>query len=153
MRLDFRQDRNSMAKHRLCLALAGILTVVLCLTGACSGSEGEAISAKSDPVAVALEEALASGKPTVAGFVGRECDCKDMRPVLEDLEAEYEGVLNVVVVDVSEHKDLAGSYEIVMTPTEIIFDGRGAEITRYIGFQYKETIVSSVEDVEMPGDG
>lgn len=145
MRFDSRPDRTGTANHRLCLVLAGILIAVLCLTGACSGSGGDTSSAKSDPVAVALSEALASGRPTVVGFVGQECACKDMRPVLEALAVEYEGLLNVVIVDVSQHKDLAGSYEIVITPTEIVFDGTAQEVARYLGFQYGEYIVSQLE--------
>ncbi len=94
-----------------------------------------------------LDEALASGMPTLAGFVGDECGCKDMRPTLEELASEFDGRCNIVIVSAIDHKDLARQYEIILTPTQVFFDSSGQETTRHIGYWSKEEIVDQLEEL------
>lgn len=93
------------------------------------------------PTRSELEKALASGRPTVAGFVGQECGCKNMRPTLEDLAVEYDGICNVVIIDATENKDLAGQYAVVVTPTRVFLDSSGAETDRIVGSSTRAEIV------------
>ena len=65
-----------------------------------------------------------------------------MKPILEELAAEYKGKLNVVIVEVYEHMDLARQYQIMAIPTQIFFDSRGREITRHMGLWPKEEIIT-----------
>jgi len=94
-----------------------------------------------DLASIPLEQALSSGKPTLAEFGRGICiPCKEMKPILEALAAEYKDKLNIVIVEVDEHRDLTNQYRIMAIPTQIFFDGSGKEVTRHIGFWSKEEI-------------
>lgn len=95
---------------------------------------------------IPLEKALANGKSTLAEFGWRECiPCKEMRPILEELDQEYKGKLNVVIVEIPFHEDLAEKYGISVMPVQILFDNKGREIARHAGFLPKEAIVGQLE--------
>lgn len=95
---------------------------------------------------IPLEKALANGKSTLAEFGWRECiPCKEMRPILEELDQEYKDKLNVVIVEIPFHEDLAEKYGISVMPVQILFDNKGREIARHAGFLPKEAIVGQLE--------
>lgn len=68
-----------------------------------------------------------------------------MKPILEELAMEYKDKLNVVIVEVYEHKDLTNQYGIMAIPTQIFFDSSGKEITRHMGFWAKEEIIAQLK--------
>jgi thioredoxin 1 len=127
-----------MVNKKKCLILVFALMAVAVMSAACS----EATSSENP-----LDEALASGRPTLAGFVGDECDCKDMRPILEELATEYADRCNIVIIDVMDHKDLAGQYGIMLTPTQVFFDSGGQEMTTHIGYWPKWVIVEQLNEM------
>ena len=95
---------------------------------------------------IPLEKVLTNGKPTLAEFGWRECiPCKDMRPILEKLDQEYKGKLNVVIVEIPFNEDLAEKYGIMVMPVQIFFDSKGKEIVRHAGFLPKQEIVGQLE--------
>ena len=95
---------------------------------------------------VSLKEALSNGKPTLAEFGASTCiPCKQMKPILEQLAIEYEGKLNVVIVEVYQQMELTRSYRIMTIPTQIVFDSSGKEITRHIGLWPKEQIIAQLK--------
>jgi thioredoxin 1 len=97
---------------------------------------------------IPLEEALASGKPTLADFGYRVCEaCKAMAVIWQELAVEYQGKLNVVIVDVYEQKELTRQYRIMAIPTQIVFDSTGKEITRHMGFWPKEKILALLKEM------
>jgi len=123
---------------RLILLLALIFLTFLMVIS-CQSSEPNLAS-------VPLGQALSSGKPTLAEFGRGTCiPCKEMKPILEELAKEYEGKLNVVIVEVDEHRDLTNQYGIMVIPTQIFFDSSGEEITRHIGFWSKEEIIAQLK--------
>jgi len=142
-----------MAKRNVCLALAAALIVMLSMTTACPDGDSTTgtppTTEAPDVASTKLGDALTNGIPTLAGFVGKTCACQSMKPMLEQLAIEYEGKLNVVIVDVYEQKDLASQHQIVMIPTQIIFDSNGHEETRHIGALPKEAIISQLEKMGM----
>jgi len=94
-----------------------------------------------DLAAIPLEQALSSGKPTLAEFGSNKCiPCKMMKPILENLAIIYEDKLNVVIVEVYERMSLARQYKIMTIPTQILFDENGQEIYRHIGLWKMEEI-------------
>ena len=125
-----------VAVRRLLPVLLALLAILM-LSTACSKDSANSGNSTSTQ----LEEALASGKPTLAGFVGQECACKNIKPILEELAGEYDGRCNVVTIDVSEHKDLASQYGIMLTPTQVYFDSSGAEVERIVGASTKEEMI------------
>ena len=127
-----------MKTARLILLLALILLTFLMVIS-CQSSEPNLAS-------VPLGQALSSGKPTLAEFGRGTCiPCKEMKPILEELAMEYRDKLNVVIVEVDEHRDLTNQYGIMAIPTQIFFDSSGEEITRHIGFWSKEEIIAQLK--------
>ena len=122
----------NMTNRKVHLALAVALIAMPTVVSSCS---------QSSTSGSILDDALASGKPTLAGFVGQECACKNIKPILEELAGEYDGRCNVVTIDVSEHKDLASQYGIMLTPTQVYFDSSGAEVERIVGASTKEEMI------------
>ncbi|MFC1893279.1 thioredoxin family protein [Chloroflexota bacterium] len=99
-----------------------------------------------DLASIPLEQALSSGLPTLAEFGRGICvPCKAMKPILEELATEYEGKLNVVIVEIDDHMDQTREYGIMAIPTQIFFDGSGQEITRHVGFYAKDEIIAQLK--------
>jgi thioredoxin 1 len=93
-----------------------------------------------------LEKALASGKPTLAEFGWRKCiPCKEMRPILEELDKQYRDKLNVVIVEIPYHEDLAEKYGVNVMPVQIFFDSEGKEVDRHAGFLPKSDIIAALQ--------
>jgi len=120
---------------RLLPILLALLALVM-LSTACS--KDSANSDNSTPNE--LEEALASGKPTLAGFVGDDC-CQTITPTLEELAVDYDGTYNILIIETGEHKDLFNQYEITLTPTQVYFDSTGAEVERIVGRSTRDEMV------------
>jgi len=118
-----------------CLTVCAVLTICLVLLLGCNASS-----------TTPLEQALSSGTPTLAEFGRGICiPCKMMKPILEELAIEYEDKLNVVIVEIDEHRDLTNQYGIMAIPTQIFFDSSGKEVTRHMGFWPKEEIIAQLK--------
>jgi thioredoxin 1 len=48
-------------------------------------------------------------------------------------------------VEIDDHMDQTRQYGIMVIPTQIVFDSKGKEITRHIGFWPKEEIIAQLE--------
>ena len=127
--------RRGVAR-KLFPALLAILAISM-LPTACS--EDSANSDNSPPNE--LEEALASGRPTLAGFVGDDC-CQTITPTIEELAVDYDGTYNILIFEAGEQKDLFNEYDITLTPTQVYFDSTGAEVERIVGRSSKEEMVN-----------
>ncbi len=95
-----------------------------------------------------LEKALKSKKPTVVDFGAGYCmPCKMMLPILEELKKEYKDKANIIVLEISEYRDLAYKYKIKVIPTQIFFDKNGNEYWRHEGFLPKEEIIKKLKEL------
>ncbi len=140
-------------------ALFLVFAVLLFTTAICSGcnttvnqsttpTETLVGGNPSDISSISLEQALSSGSPTLAEFGRGICvPCKAMKPILEELAVEYKDKLNVVIVEVDEHRALTYHYGIMAIPTQIFFDRTGNEVTRHVGFWPKEEIIIQLEQM------
>jgi thioredoxin 1 len=132
-----------MGMKKICIWRVGAvaaLAALLLLTVACSVSD-DSPWAGSTP----LEEALTNGKPTVGEFGATTCiPCKRMKPIMEEIAAEYGDILNMSFVDVSKTRGMTDRYAITLIPTQIFFDSSGQEITRHIGFWPKDELVAKL---------
>ncbi len=167
-----------MAKNLSIILL--LLVVLMGSLGACSGGEGPeetsytATKTNSDlspslpplttspspsktPVdlaSISLVDSLANGKPTLAEFGRGTCvPCKKMKPILEELAAEYDGQINVVIVEVQNHNDLTRKYSIQLIPTQIFFNSAGEEMERHVGLYQKDDIVPEFYKLGMLKNG
>ncbi len=69
--------------------------------------------------------------------------CKMMQPIMEEIEKEYEGQVEVVFYDVwtEEGRPYGEKYKIRAIPTQIFLDKNGKEYFRHVGFFPKEELV------------
>jgi thioredoxin 1 len=95
-----------------------------------------------DFASMTLPKALTNGNPTLAEFGRGTCiPCKEMKPVLENLAAEYQNRLNVSIVSVDDYRELTNYYRIMAIPTQIGFDSNGNEVFRHVGFWSRDEII------------
>jgi len=73
--------------------------------------------------------------------------CKEMAPILADLQREYMGRITIEVIDVNENREAARTYQIRVIPTQILFDAKGKEVGRHEGFIPKEDLLKAFEMV------
>ena len=93
-----------------------------------------------------LNTVLKSGIPVLAEFGRGTCiPCKQMKPILENLAAEYKGKLYVAIISVDDYYDLTVKSGIMAIPTQIFYDGSGKEVARHIGFYAKADIVTQLK--------
>ena len=82
-------------------------------------------------------EVLEAGVPVLVEFYSDSCiPCKQMSPILGDLEDDYEGRLKVVKVNVNFDGSLAETYGVMASPTVLFFND-GEEQSRLRGLQNK----------------
>lgn len=73
-----------------------------------------------------LEKLKSYGLPIIIDFGSDSCiPCKEMAPVLKELNAELKGKAIVKFVDVWKYKELSKGYPISVIPTQVFFDAGG----------------------------
>lgn len=86
--------------------------------------------------AAAVQALIGQGTPVLLEFQSPYCvACIALKPTIDAIEAEFEGRLIVLRINVQEQvgMQLAPIYRFQFTPTFIFFDGGGAERWRTIG--------------------
>lgn len=68
--------------------------------------------------------------------------CKMMAPILDELEATFDGQLTVDFIDVWQQEGAGDPYELRVIPTQIFFDADGSELFRHEGFFAREDILA-----------
>jgi thioredoxin 1 len=97
-----------------------------------------------------LKKALASGKPVLVDFGANSClPCRQLRPILKEVEKEYSEKASVLVIDVYKNQKLAQEYKILLIPTLVFFDGKGKEAFRHVGVLDKEKIATKLKEIGM----
>lgn len=94
-----------------------------------------------------LEQLKSYGLPMIIDFGADSClPCKEMAPVLNELNAELQGKAIVRFVDVWKYPELSSGYPISVIPTQIFFDSDGNPYTPIDAnaiplnkYSYKET--------------
>jgi thioredoxin 1 len=69
--------------------------------------------------------------------------CVAMKPVLEELEKELAGKVEIKKIDVDEHQDEASKYGVMSIPTYLILKD-GKEVDRFVGVTSKEAINNKI---------
>jgi thioredoxin 1 len=88
-----------------------------------------------------FHKALKSGRPTVADFGSNLCiPCIRLRPVLKAVKDAHGDRLNVLYLEVDEHKGLARKHRIQLVPTVIFFNADGKEVKRHMGYMDRKAM-------------
>jgi thiol-disulfide isomerase/thioredoxin len=83
-------------------------------------------------------------RATLLQFSSAFCaPCRATRRVLEDVAAMVPGVLHVEV-DAEHHLDLVRALGIVRTPTTLVLDPNGREVSRASGVPTKQVVIASL---------
>lgn len=94
-----------------------------------------------------LAAAFKSGKPTVLDLGASSCiPCKMMKPIFAELEQSLKDKANVILLEISDHRDLARQYRVRVIPTQIFFDTKGEVYWRHEGFLPKEEIIKKLQE-------
>ena len=72
--------------------------------------------------------------------------CRATRRTLSDIAAAVPGVEHVEV-DAEHHLELVRRLGILRTPTTLVLDGRGAEVTRAAGAPRKDQVLAALDGV------
>ena len=84
---------------------------------------------------------------------GKCIPCKMMKPILDDLKANYADRFTTVFIDVWENPDEGKKYGIEIIPTQIFYDAEGKELFRHTGFFGKEDILAKWKELGVDAAG
>ena len=100
---------------------------------------------KSDSAAGAGESPIeGTGRPHLVDLGADKCiPCQMMKPILDDLEKDFAGRMDVTFIDVWKNRDEARRFGIQMIPTQIFYDEKGEELYRRSGFIGREDILAT----------
>jgi thioredoxin 1 len=88
-----------------------------------------------------FRKALTGGKPMVVDFGSNSCiPCRQLRPVLQKVRKDYEGKLEVLIIEIQKNQQLAAEYQIQVMPTVVFIDRAGKVVFRHQGFMSEEKI-------------
>ena len=91
------------------------------------------------------EKVLKSRVPVIVDFYSDSCiPCKQLSPLLGDIEDDYEERLKVFKVNVNFDAELAEQYEVMASPTLVCFKD-GKETDRIRGLVKKPELSEHVE--------
>jgi thioredoxin 1 len=93
-----------------------------------------------------LNQQLVQDLPTLLELSSTTCPpCREMIPILEQLKKEYDGRVNIKIIDIDQQPDEVQKYSIRVIPTQILLDADGKEIGRHEGFIPKEELIKAIE--------
>lgn len=142
--------------HGIVLALTALffLTVFLWAMGAKPAPQTrDTIAVKTqaktgtEPVVTSARADSAKPKvvkiPKLVDLGADKCiPCKMMAPILEELNKEYTGKMDVIFIDVWKNADQGSKYKVRVIPTQIFYSPEGKELFRHEGFYSKEDILA-----------
>jgi thioredoxin 1 len=87
-------------------------------------------------------------KITLYEFGAGKCvQCKNMKPIIEGLQKELEGKVEVKLFDVGVDKEITEKHKIMLIPCQVFLDGEGKELFRHEGFFSKEEILGKLKEL------
>ena len=85
--------------------------------------------------------------PCMIDFYADWCQpCKQVAPVLEELQGEYEGKINIYKINTEEEKNLAGMFGIQSIPS-LLFVPKEGQPQMAVGALPKDTFKKAIADV------
>ena len=112
------------------IVIAGIFIVKNNQEKATIDSKGAGVTDHADfaleATAIDLEQLKSHGLPIIIDFGADSCiPCKEMAPVLKELNKELQGKVIVKFVDVWKNQEAAANFPVEVIPTQFFFDKDG----------------------------
>ena len=132
-------------RYRLLLVALMLIALVACRANSDkSGIEQESVNAPQ-PVADSL--ATQSYKVTFLELGAESCvPCRMMKPIMQDIAAEYPGVVEVIFHDLYRDREIGQRWNVRVMPTQIFLDSEGREFFRHEGFYPKEELKEMLDN-------
>lgn len=94
------------------------------------------------------EEVLSRGYPVLLDIGGGECiSCKAMKPVLEELNEQWQGKIIVKFVDYWKYPDLADQFNFSVIPTQFFYDEDGKLYKTHQGQITKDEVIEFFKEM------
>lgn len=132
-------------RYRLLLVALMLIALVACRANSDkSGIEQESVDAPQ-PVTDSL--ATQSYKITFLELGAESCvPCRMMKPIMQDIAAEYPGVVEVIFHDLYRDREIGQRWNVRVMPTQIFLDSEGREFFRHEGFYPKEELKEMLDN-------
>ena len=108
-----------------------------------------------EPTKPRAESAKVAGKPKelpkMWDFGSEQCiPCKTMLGILTPMIKDYEGRVDVRIINVNVEKELTRQFRISVIPTQVFMDAEGKELFRHIGVYPRDSIEAKFREFKMP---
>ena len=86
-----------------------------------------------------------SSTPVLVDFWAEWCGpCKQISPILEQIAAEKKGQITIAKLNVDDHPDVAGRFNVMSIPTMLLFDGTTEPKTKIVGAKPKSLMLEEL---------
>jgi thioredoxin 1 len=76
--------------------------------------------------------------------------CKTMKGILDPMMVDYQGKVDIRIINVYEDKERAQQFRIITIPTQVFMDAAGKELFRHIGVYPRDSIEAKFREFSMP---
>lgn len=128
-----------------------------CETCRCSDTAGTVCDTTLDTAAATKPDTPKPPSPPVADksielprlwdFGSEKCiPCQEMQRILTPMMTEYQGKVDIRIINVYEERALAQQFRIVTIPTQVFINAQGKELFRHIGVYPRDSIVAKFKE-------
>ena len=123
-----------------------IALAIAALVLSCGPKQAQAPAAQAQPevkTETPAQVEASTNLPKLWDFWATWCPpCKELKPIVEGLEKEYAGRVEIKSIDVDQNKELASKFGVQAIPTLVFLDAKGTELSRFVGLVPKDSIVN-----------
>lgn len=134
-------DTNLVAGEEICETLPPVDSVTM--TAAESTDQEPKPEPRPEPEPPPKPKVL----PRMWDYGSTNClPCKEMEKILHPMMEEYQGKVDIRIVNVYEEQSLAQQARVQMIPTQVFYDPEGSELFRHVGVYPRDSIVAKFRE-------